>query len=113
MDPHFPRVSALLWQTRWVDSCQTCEGLSERFRIATPEEYRESVRQLKEMVGRGSLKLVHADCPLEDILNQPQWPGDVLVHDFQCAACGRGFHLCADTYHGHVDWSPRGASDSN
>lgn len=51
-----------------MDRCTTCEGLSERCKIATPEEYRDVVRQLIDMVDRQSLRLVQADCPLEDIL---------------------------------------------
>jgi len=57
------------------------------------------------MVNRGSLFLVHAHCPLEDVLG-PVWPGDSLSHDLQCTACGRDFHLHADTYHGWVSWEP-------
>jgi hypothetical protein len=32
-------------------------------------------------------------------------PGDSVHHDFQCFACGRKFHLGADTYHGNASWT--------
>jgi hypothetical protein len=84
-----------------------CEGLSKRFNIASGEEYRHIVHQLIGMVNRNALLLVQADSPLEHVRNHP-WPGDSLSHRFRCTACGRGFRLYADTYHGGANWEPDG-----
>ena len=70
-----------------------------------PIEYRDFVRKLIEVVNEGMLRLVKADCPLEELV-EGNWPGDVLGHDFQCTMCGRRFALHANTYHGHVEWKP-------
>jgi hypothetical protein len=74
-----------------MDDCPSCVGLSKPIKSTNPDQYRELVRQLIEMVNRNLLLLVRADCPLEDILG-PVWPGDSLSHDLQCTACGRGFN---------------------
>ena len=95
-----------------MDQCAKCEGLYERFNIASPEEYKDVTRQLIGMVRRGSLAIVKASCPLEDILN-PQWPDDIITHDFKCTACGRSFHLSADTYHDNASWESHDRPDSN
>ncbi len=87
-----------------MDHCLTCEEISAQFDFANPGEYKEFIRQLIGRVSRSSLRLVTASCPLEDILNKPKWPGDILSHDFQCTACNRTFHLFADTYHGGASW---------
>ena len=73
--------------------------------LETPREYRDLVRQLLEIVSQRTFVLLHGSCALEEVLGEV-WPGDVLSHHFQCIACGRHFHLDADTYHGHVSWEP-------
>jgi len=65
--------------------------------IGSPYEYRDLARQLIEIVGQGTFRIVRATCPLEDLFN-PQFPGDILTHDFECFACGQRFSLFADTY---------------
>ena len=95
---------ALLSHYPQMASCPMCDGFSERFNIPTLREYQDFVRQLIEIVSQGTLLLVHADCPLQDMLNGP-FPRDSSSHDFQCFACGRTFHLSADTYHGHATWT--------
>jgi hypothetical protein len=84
--------------------CTKCDGFGERLNLATAREYLDIVRQVIEIVGEGTFRLVHADCPLEDLF-KPTWPGDVISHDFQCTNCGRSFHLFADTYHGNASWT--------
>ena len=84
--------------------CPKCVGFSERLNIETPREYQDLARQLIQIVSEGTLLLVGATCPLEDVLKTP-FPGDTLSHTFQCFACGRKFHLDADTYHGHASWT--------
>jgi len=88
-----------------MNSCPKCSGFSQRLNIHTPSEYQDIVRQLIEIVGQGTFSLIRADCPLEEIL-EPIWPGDSLVHEFQCFMCDRKFTLSADTYHGHASWTP-------
>lgn len=73
--------------------------------IDSPREYQDIVRQLIEIVNQGTFLISRADCRLEEIL-EPTWPGDTLGHEFECFACGRKFRLSADTYHGHVEWTP-------
>ena len=85
-------------------SCPKCDGFSQRFNILSLREYEDIVRQLIEVVNQGTFLLVHADCPLQDMLNSPL-PGDIIFHNFQCFACGRTFQLFADTYHGNASWT--------
>ena len=80
-----------------------CDGFTERQNFPTLREYRDVVRQLIELVVSGRFLLVEASCPLEEMLSEPL-PGDVVSHDFECADCGRRFHLFADTYHGRAGW---------
>jgi hypothetical protein len=95
-----------------MDHCPTCEGISDRFNIPGPGEYKELARQLIGMVSRGALVAVKASCPLEDIF-KPKWPSDIVTHDFQCTACRRTFHLFADTYHGRGSWKFHDVPNSN
>ena len=86
-------------------ACLKCGGFSERLNIGSLGEYQDIVRQIIEVVNQGTFSLVRADCPLQDVFNTPL-PGDCIFHDFRCTACGRAFHLFADTYHGHASWTP-------
>jgi|SRR5215470_11141497 len=85
-------------------ACAKCDGFAERFNISTAREYLEIVSQLIEVVGQGTFLLVGASCDLQDLFKS-QWPGDIIFHDFQCFACGRKFHLNADSYHGNARWT--------
>jgi len=84
--------------------CPKCDGFAQRFNISNLREYRDIVRQLIQVVSEGTFLLVGASCPLQDVFQTPV-PGDSIHHDFQCFACGRKFHLGADTYHGHASWT--------
>lgn len=88
-----------------MDSCPKCSGFAERLHFNTPEEYQGIVRELIEIVEQGTFLLIHADCPLQRIL-EPTFPGDSIGHVFECFVCGRKFSLSADTYHGRVGWTP-------
>lgn len=72
-----------------------------------PREYLELARRLLFAVNDGDLVVQEATCPLVDLFN-PQWPADVVEHNFQCVACGRSFQLFSDTYHGHGGWGVTG-----
>jgi hypothetical protein len=85
-------------------ACPRCDGFAQRFNISTIREYRDLARQLIEIVSEGTFLLIHASCPLQEVFQTPM-PGDSIHHDFQCFACGRKFHLGADTYHGHASWT--------
>ena len=85
-------------------SCPKCDRFAERFNIREPREYRDIARQLIELVNQGTFLIVRASCPLEDVL-KGRWPGDIVFHDLKCFACGRLFHLHADTYHGNANWT--------
>jgi hypothetical protein len=88
-----------------MNFCPKCVDFAEKINTREPSEYRRIVRQLIEAVQQGTLFLVYAVCPLEEILG-PTFPGDVLIHKFECLMCGRRFELNADTYHGNVNWYP-------
>jgi hypothetical protein len=66
-------------------------------------EYLDLARQLIEIVGQGTFRIVKGDCPLEDLFKSPM-PGDIVSHEFECFACGQKFSLSADTYHGNASW---------
>jgi hypothetical protein len=86
--------------------CRKCTGFTERLTFASPDEYRDFVRQLIEVVNQGRLFLTRADFPLQEMLTPP-WPGgDVISHDLQCAGCGRGFQLCVNVWNGRNWWEP-------
>ena len=86
--------------------CSKCAGFTERLTFATPEEYREFVRQLIALVSQSRFSLLRGDCRSEDLLTPP-WPtGDTITHDFQCVGCGRGFQLCANVWNGRNWWKP-------
>lgn len=88
-----------------MDFCSKCTGFAEKINTKEPSEYRNLARQLIEVVEQGTFFLMYASCPLDEILG-PSFPGDVLVHKFECVVCGRKFELFADTYHGNVSWTP-------
>jgi hypothetical protein len=61
-----------------VPICPKCAGFTERLTFATPEEYREFVRQLIGLVSQSRFSLLRGDCHLEDLLTPP-WPtGDTI-----------------------------------
>jgi len=86
-------------------SCSLCDGFSQRFNILSLREYQNIIRQLIEVVNQGTLLLVNASCPIEDMLLKDPLPGDAIFHNFRCFACGRAFQLFADTYHGGGSWT--------
>ena len=54
--------------------CPKCQGFAERMNLSMSREYRDIARQLIEIVGQGTFRIVRASCPLEDLF-KPQWPG--------------------------------------
>ena len=52
-----------------MTKCPKCDGFTERVNFASPGEYLDTVRQLVEVVNQGSLLLVFASCPVQDIFN--------------------------------------------
>ena len=83
--------------------CPKCQGFAERMNMGSPREYRDIARQLIEIINQGTFGMVKASCPLEDLF-KPQWPGDIVSHEFECFACGQRFLLFAGTYHGNASW---------
>ena len=55
--------------------CPKCDGFTGRLTFASPDEYRNFVRQLIEAVNQGRFSLIRADFPLQEMLTPP-WPGD-------------------------------------
>jgi hypothetical protein len=99
-----PEINGQFGKNYRMVSCAKCEGFSQSFNISSMREYRDIVRQLIQIVGEGTFWLVRGSCPLQEVFNTPM-PGDSIHHDFQCLACGRRFHLGADTYHGNAHWT--------
>jgi hypothetical protein len=85
-------------------SCPKCAEFTRGHDISAPREYLKIARRLMDVVSDGTFLMVHATCPLQDLFN-PQWPGNVVEHGFQCTACGRNYQLFADTFHGNASWS--------
>ena len=85
-------------------ACPKCVGFAGRLNITSLREYQDIVRQLIQIASEGTFVLVGASCPLQDLF-QTAMPGDIVQHDFRCFACGRKFHLGADTSHGHASWT--------
>lgn len=90
-------------QTVRMAPCPKCEGFTRSFDMSKPREYLGIARKLMHVVDDGTFLMVHATCPLQDLF-RPEWPGNVVEHGFQCTACGRSYHLFADTYHGRASW---------
>jgi hypothetical protein len=80
--------------------CNQCKGFSERFRLSTPREYLDLVRQLEELVATGVFQLLQGTCTLKELLERGPWPDDVISHIFECSNCRQKFKLAAETYHG-------------
>ena len=93
-------------------ACPKCDSFAHRFNIVTVREYLDIARQLIEIVSEGTFLLTSASCPLPEVFQTPM-PGDSIHHEFQCFACGRKFHLDADTYHGHASWTVGGEPQSH
>jgi hypothetical protein len=88
-------------------ACTQCDGLMDSLSFDKPREYLELALRLLNAVKDGRLIVTESTCPLEHVFN-PEWPADVVEHDFECSACGRAFQLFADTYHGHAGWGVTG-----
>ncbi len=69
-------------------------------RLQSPREYLDLVRQLDELVSTRVFQLIQGTCTLKELLQNKQWPSDVITHIFQCSHCGQRFRLAADVYHG-------------
>jgi len=80
--------------------CPNCIGFGERIRINTPYEYFDIIKQIKEVIAQGTIKLVDGTCPLDEISPNKLWTEDRITHIFQCTACDQSFQLSVDTYHG-------------
>ena len=92
--------------------CSECDVFAEGLYFGSPREYLGIVCQLIELVSQGTFWMVHASRPLEDMFSIPM-PEGCIFHHFQCAVCGRGFQLFADTYHGNSNWTPGDVPASN
>jgi len=55
-------------------------------------------------VSDGTLKIIQATSPLEDIWTSPGFV-DHYFYVLRCAKCEREFQLNMDTYHGNGDWA--------
>jgi transposase-like protein len=86
-----------------MERCPNCERFKDSRDFTQPREYLIVARELIDVVNQGAFVMVHATCPLQELFN-PQWPGKVVEHGFQCSACGRSYQLSADTYHGRASW---------
>lgn|GEM_PF-1628246 len=93
--------------THAMTSCTQCDGLMESLSFDKPREYLELARRLLNAVNDGRLIVTESTCPLRDLFN-PEWPAELVEHDFQCTACGRSFQLFADTQLGHAGWGVTG-----
>jgi hypothetical protein len=83
--------------------CAKCTDFLARRTSPTPAESLDFVQILIEVVKRGEMELIKADCPLEHVLNTPT-AEDTIVHEFRCAGCGALFELYANTWNGRNWW---------
>ena len=88
-------------------ACPKCDGFMEGVSFEKPRDYLELARRLIFFVDQGIFVVKECTCPLPDLFN-PQWPADIVEHNFQCSVCGRCYQLFADTYHGHACWGLTG-----
>ena len=80
--------------------CSRCDGFLERRRVNSPYEYRDLVRQIREIVKEGTFRVVRGTCTLESILTTDDLPEPLIEHVFECTTCLRRFQLAVETYHG-------------
>jgi hypothetical protein len=90
-----------------MPDCAQCKELVAGQSLDNPREYLQLALRLLNMVKSGMFALCESTCSLEDLF-KPEWPSDVVEHNFECASCGRKFQLFADTYHGHAGWDLTG-----
>jgi hypothetical protein len=86
------------------EGCERCEAWRAERRIAEPGDYFAIARELEHAIAQGVLLLLTGSCGLEEIVPGCVWPGDVLIHEIECAACGARYVLSVDTYHGGGTW---------
>ena len=87
--------------------CPKCDEFLVGRTIEKPREYLELAYRLLGLLNEGAFIAAESTCPLQDLF-KPEWPADVVEHNFQCNTCGRTFQLFADTYHGHAAWDLTG-----
>jgi hypothetical protein len=74
-----------------------------RVRIRTPSDFWRRIDRIRPFVNPSVLTVVQSSSPLEEIPRDGPLE-DVYFYAFQCAGCGRQFHLFVDLYHGRGHW---------
>jgi len=95
--------------------CDKCEDLRIRYDIRTPGELTKAIRVVRDNLSDGTLiditQPAHSPSGhFIDLSDAGPWP-DYVEHYFRCGACGHGFRLAVDTYHGaggkwDGEWEP-------
>ena len=78
--------------------CPKCQGFAEHIRVNTRYEYLALLKQLKEVVEEGTMRLMNGP-ELDEILEGKVWD-DNIEQTFKCIGCGQQFILAVETYHG-------------
>ena len=85
-------------------TCARCTDLRVTYPIRTPGDLTKAIRVVRDNVADGTLLDVTqpgeiASGQFAGLAEQGLWP-DYLEYHFRCSACGQGFKLTAETYHG-------------
>ncbi len=85
--------------------CTICDQYVQNIEIHGPEQLRRIVATLQTAVGEGQLEAAVAESALIDLpafsdLDLSDTLPDILAYRLECTACGRGFELSCECYHG-------------
>ena len=88
--------------------CPQCSGLAPIVELQYATAYMDLVGQLQAILKRDSLRCTKGVCALDAVQTaEGRWASDYIEHEFACTACGQGFRLGFETYHGSGGrWEP-------
>ncbi len=90
-----------------MDNCLRCRALLDPIEIRTPGGLREVLRKVRKAMDDGVLVVMPGagDSVFPPPVEGP-W-GDIVHCRLCCTACGRGYCLFVETYHGRGgSWEP-------
>lgn len=97
-------------------TCEHCQEVDRNVPIRTPTDLEKAIRVVRDNISAGVIRESQywpegiLDCrggvPFSELSDRKSW-GDGVDYYFECAKCGRLYHLSVETYHGSGGcWAP-------